>query len=199
VSGTRLADDFSSHRGTDRAPAPGRLRLIEEFLNTISGLRGGVDLFAGPDGLAAWLESRDLPAEGVVGDADVQRAVALREALRAWLSEPRGTPREAAIAIEQAASDAQLGLRLADGGEMRLTAQAAGVDGALGAILISFYEGLVDGAARRLRVCRNPACRWVFYDHSRNGAARWCSMNVCGSRAKTREYRRRQSTDRDHG
>jgi predicted RNA-binding Zn ribbon-like protein len=167
------------------------LRLVEEFLNTISGLRGGADLLAGPAGLTAWLESRDLALDGAVDDAAVRRAVALRGALRAWLSGPR----EAALAIEDAARGAQLGLRLTDDGRLRLVAAAGGVDGALGAILVALYEGVVDGTARRLRVCRNDACGWVFYDHSRNGAARWCSMNVCGSRAKAREYRRRRSAD----
>jgi predicted RNA-binding Zn ribbon-like protein len=158
---------------------------------------GGIDLIAVPDGLAAWLNSRDLALDGAVDDAGVQRAVALRETVRAPLSEPREVPREAAIAIERAAIAAQLRLRLTDDGALRLVARAGGVDGALGAILVALYEGSVDGATRRLRVCRNPACRWVFYDHSRNGAARWCSMKVCGARAKAREYRRRRSTDGD--
>jgi predicted RNA-binding Zn ribbon-like protein len=195
MQGHPLADDFSGHRGSDRAPAPGGLRLVEEFVNTISGLRGGVDLIAEPDGLAAWLNSRGIALDGTVDDADARRAVVLREAVRAWLSGPGGTSGEAVVAIERAAMDARLVLRPTDGDVLRLVTRAGGVDGALGTILIALYEGVVDGAAKRLRVCRNPACRWVFYDHSRNGAARWCSMKVCGSRAKAREYRRRRSAD----
>ena len=196
---TPTPEDFSGHHGSDRAPAPGRLRLVEQFLNTTSGLRGGADLIAQPDGLADWLERRDLAPDGAVGHVDVQRAIDLREALRAWLSDPHATPSASASAIERAAIDAQLGLRLVDEGDLRLVAGARGVDGALGAILVALYDGLVEGTARRLRVCRNPACRWVFYDHSRNGAARWCSMNVCGSRAKAREYRQRHSAHQRQG
>src|SRR5436309_782379 len=146
MPGHRLSDDFSAHRGADRAPAPGRLRLVEEFVNTVSGLRGGADLIAEPGGLAAWLKSRDLPLDGAVDHADVQRAVALREAIRAWLSGPSGTPRDAAIAIEPAAIDARLGVRVADDDELRLVAWAGGVNGALGAILIALYDGHVEGA-----------------------------------------------------
>jgi predicted RNA-binding Zn ribbon-like protein len=40
----------------------------------------------------------------------------------------------------------------------------------------------------RLRTCENPRCRWVFYDGTRNGSRRWCSMAVCGNRAKVRRY-----------
>lgn len=31
---------------------------------------------------------------------------------------------------------------------------------------------------RRLKAC--PDCRWVFYDHSRNGGKRWCLMYAGG-------------------
>jgi len=40
----------------------------------------------------------------------------------------------------------------------------------------------------RLRTCENPKCRWVFHDGTRNGTRRWCSMAVCGNRAKVRRY-----------
>ena len=70
---------------------------------------------------------------------------------------------------------------------------APGVDGALGAILAAFHDAVVDGTAARLRICRNDACRWAFYDHSRNGSAAWCSMTVCGTHLKARAYRRRRA------
>jgi predicted RNA-binding Zn ribbon-like protein len=40
----------------------------------------------------------------------------------------------------------------------------------------------------RLRTCENPRCRWVFHDGTRSGTRRWCSMAVCGNRAKVRRY-----------
>ena len=50
----------------------------------------------------------------------------------------------------------------------------------------------------RLKAC--PDCRWVFYDHTRNGSKRWCLMNAagsqgrgCGNIAKVRRYRARHS------
>ena len=46
----------------------------------------------------------------------------------------------------------------------------------------------------RLKAC--PDCRWVFYDHSRNGSKRWCGMyageeggRACGTIAKVKNYR----------
>ena len=49
-----------------------------------------------------------------------------------------------------------------------------------------------DGSWHRLRICAAPDCRWVFYDTSRSGAGRWCSMATCGNRDKTRRYRDRR-------
>jgi predicted RNA-binding Zn ribbon-like protein len=43
----------------------------------------------------------------------------------------------------------------------------------------------------RLRTCANPHCRWLFLDASRNKARRWCTMAVCGNRAKVRRHRQR--------
>jgi predicted RNA-binding Zn ribbon-like protein len=45
----------------------------------------------------------------------------------------------------------------------------------------------------RLRVCPGNNCGWLFLDTS--GRRRWCSMEVCGSRAKMRRlYQRRRES-----
>jgi predicted RNA-binding Zn ribbon-like protein len=38
----------------------------------------------------------------------------------------------------------------------------------------------------RLKACATPNCDWLFLDTSKNGRRRWCQMNVCGSREKSR-------------
>jgi predicted RNA-binding Zn ribbon-like protein len=43
----------------------------------------------------------------------------------------------------------------------------------------------------RLRICANDTCRWVFYDSSRTGRRRWCTMASCGNRAKAARHRAR--------
>jgi predicted RNA-binding Zn ribbon-like protein len=50
---------------------------------------------------------------------------------------------------------------------------------------------MADGSWSRLKACRRHACRWAFYDHSRNRSGTWCSMAVCGNRVKVADYRRR--------
>src|SRR5919201_6427394 len=48
----------------------------------------------------------------------------------------------------------------------------------------SAVELLTEGDLARVKQCRGPAddCGWLFYDTSRNGTRRWCSMEGCGSR-----------------
>lgn len=43
-----------------------------------------------------------------------------------------------------------------------------------------------------IRKCENPACILFFYDTSKNHTRRWCSMEMCGNRAKVAAFRRRR-------
>jgi predicted RNA-binding Zn ribbon-like protein len=42
-----------------------------------------------------------------------------------------------------------------------------------------------------LRKCENPKCILWFYDSSKNHSRRWCSMELCGNRAKAAAFRER--------
>lgn len=44
----------------------------------------------------------------------------------------------------------------------------------------------------RLRTCDGPGCDFRFVDTSRNNRRRWCSMAICGNRAKVSAHRLRQ-------
>ena len=43
----------------------------------------------------------------------------------------------------------------------------------------------------RVRKCESATCIVHFYDTSKKGARRWCSMNLCGNKVKVAAYRRR--------
>jgi predicted RNA-binding Zn ribbon-like protein len=45
---------------------------------------------------------------------------------------------------------------------------------------------------RRIKVCANPDCSWLFYDGSLNRSRRWCQAGVCGNLVKVREHRARR-------
>ena len=44
----------------------------------------------------------------------------------------------------------------------------------------------------RIRKCESDSCVIHFYDTSKKGSRRWCSMNICGNKLKVAAYQRRQ-------
>ena len=50
------------------------------------------------------------------------------------------------------------------------------------------YLELLSTAPDRIRGCAHEACILHFFDISRNGTRRWCSMAACGNRAKASRY-----------
>src|SRR5437763_10886147 len=75
--------------GDDKA-APGRLALVQEFVNTAEWDEDRDDL-ATPDGLSAWLAAEGLPGERPDED-DVRRVIRLREAIRGLCVANNGGP-----------------------------------------------------------------------------------------------------------
>jgi predicted RNA-binding Zn ribbon-like protein len=176
-----------------REPAPGSLRLVQRFVNTVN-LEQPEDAIATPPQLRAFLAEQDL-ASGEIDDAEVRRAVELREAIRTLLMANNGAPHDpAAVAVvEHAGRAAQLGPALQADHRVLLRPGAPGVDGALGEIVAVAFMAMADGSWSRLKACRGETCHWAFYDSSRNCSGAWCSMSICGNRRKTRSYRRRRA------
>ena len=64
--------------------------------------------------------------------------------------------------------------------------------GMLAPVLWSAADILVGPDSARLRECANGKCLWLFFDDSKNGTRRWCSMQACGNRAKAHRHYLRQ-------
>jgi predicted RNA-binding Zn ribbon-like protein len=178
-----------------RSPAPGPLRAVQVFVNTLD-IENGVDELSGPGALAEVLAVAGL-ADGDLRptDADVRTALDVREALRALLLANNGVPAEPAqlVALERAARAGQLAATFGADGSAELVVGAPGVDGALGRLVSIVLRATADGSIARLKACRRDVCHWVFYDRSRNSRSHWCAMSVCGNRTKTRAYRVRRA------
>jgi predicted RNA-binding Zn ribbon-like protein len=168
--------------------APGELETVRAFVNTLD-IEEATDDFATPEGLSRWLAGRGLAAPGRVSAADLANAVALREALRGVLREHAGHPGVTQIG----AIAARLPVRLAadDEGAVSAVAAASGVQGALARLLLVAAVAGTNGTWTRLKACAADDCQWAFYDRSPARKGRWCTMSICGSRAKSRAYRRR--------
>lgn len=190
-----MSDPFApGPQAGGRGPAPGRLGLVQAFVNSHFSLEAerGADLLASPAGLAAWLEARGL-APGRVTDAERQRALTLREGLRAQLAAHAGArpAPDPAAALAEAARGLSVGYAVGPEGATAPVVDGPGVAGALGLVLAVVHEAQVAGTWPRLKACPGDHCGWAFYDASRNAAGTWCSMRVCGGRAKARAHRRR--------
>lgn len=59
-------------------------------------------------------------------------------------------------------------------------------------IVISAADLLTSERLSRVRECSGDTCDWLFVDTSRNHMRRWCSMSVCGNRAKSRRFLRKR-------
>lgn len=189
-----------------REPAPERLGLVQAFVNSWYDLEHehGADLLTDPDALAAWLARRGLLPDGAsVSRSEFKRALAIRDGLRALLiANNGGTADDDAIrALDEAAGRASFGLHFSAGasGGAEFVPRASGFDRAMSAILAPVAASMLDGSWSRFKACRQHDCHWAFYDYSRNAAGSWCSMRVCGSRAKQRAYYRRSVGSRRGG
>ena len=177
--------------------APGDLAVVRAFINTLD-IDHGMEELGDPAALAAWLSGHSLLDEGAEASAaDLRRATWLREALRELLlsnNDKRPVPVGATKVLDDVAARARLRLRVGAEGSARLEAEGRGVDGALGRLLVIVYRSMETDTWSRLKACRDDTCKWAFYDHSKNRSGHWCSMEVCGSRHKARQYRERRKT-----
>jgi predicted RNA-binding Zn ribbon-like protein len=179
-----------------RRPAPGRLALVQAFVNT-RDIEGGTDALATPEDLATWLRAAGLIGRGARANAtDLAAATALREAVRSLLiaNSEGGLARHAWQLLDDTAEAARFRLRFsAKTRRPRLEPQVTGVAGGLGALVAIVAAAIDDGSWFRLKACRRDACRWAFYDHSAAQASVWCSMSICGNRTKVRHHRDRSA------
>ncbi len=148
--------------------------LLVDFLNTVD-VEEGLDLLDEDPAWRAWLGEHGMSA-GDQPRNDRAEARALRDQLRAVAQGEQGATAEFTLTLVLVDGEARLG------GE-------DGLEQVLGAVA----RLAVRGELPRVKICPADDCRWAFYDTSRNSSRQWCSMAVCGNRAKARAHRARQS------
>jgi predicted RNA-binding Zn ribbon-like protein len=179
-------------RAMDKVPT--EVETVIEFVNTLD-VESGSDRLGSPEELTQWLRSRGLLDAAVdAGDDDLELARALREALRAVLRAHHDevVDRDAIAGLNAAAARLSLGVCFDDRGDPEVVPRDNGVTAALGHVLGATATARATGSWPRLKICSMASCQWAFFDRSKNRSGRWCSMEVCGNRAKTRSYRSRR-------
>lgn len=177
-------------------PAPGPLAIVQGFVNTRNVMHG-YDLLEDVGGAGMWLAERGLMEGDVPLTEEARtRLVEFREGLRGLLLAHNGGRVEGNVEVlNELAEDALLRLRFDGRGTPGLLAAGSGgaSSGVIARLLAAAVGSSSGGTWRRLKACRNEGCMWAFYDGSRNHSGSWCTMDVCGSRAKMRAYRQRKS------
>ncbi|WP_225100858.1 CGNR zinc finger domain-containing protein [Streptomyces sp. CoH27] len=162
--------------------------LALDLLNTRWNREGVTqDLLDGTEGLEVWLGGNGLAGTYPADAAVLRHLRQAREALRAAV---HGSPDEAAPLVDAVLARGRI--------RARLTAAGPGeepefADPAWGPAWLAArnYLELLTRDPERIRTCAGGGCILHFYDTSRNGTRRWCSMAACGNRAKaSRHYAR---------
>jgi predicted RNA-binding Zn ribbon-like protein len=177
-----------------RPKAPGRLELLQRFINSHNhDLPPDWDRIGTAEKAHSWLRQKRLvaPADRI-SESDAARLRALREAIRALVMANHGGEPDAAAMDIIRRNATPLTVAIDRKGQTALEPAAGGVDGAVAALLGILHEAQLSGEWSRMKGCRQ--CEYAFFDRSKNRSAAWCAMSICGNRTKNRAYYRRRHT-----
>jgi predicted RNA-binding Zn ribbon-like protein len=186
-----------------------------DFLNSVATpIDTTIDWIANGEGLLTWLEQARLVPTDVLNEMrkqakpeEIDRVAAqarnLREWFRALVQENKGKPlKGAALANLEPLNR----LLAKDEGFGQLVARKRGKSTALElqstrrwrspeSLLLPIGEALARFLAEEdltdVKACEGATCTLMFADRTRGRSRRWCSMQVCGNRAKQIAHRRR--------
>ncbi|HEY4250362.1 MAG TPA: ABATE domain-containing protein [Roseomonas sp.] len=185
-----------------------------DFLNSVATpVDTPVDWIGDGEGLLDWLDQarlvpapalRAIRAQALPGEFDTvaDQARGLREWFRGFVRTHKGRPLGPAAADALAPLNRLLARDEAfsrivprDGGHGPLALESARRWRSPEALLLPVGEALARLVCTedftQVKACEGAACTLLFADHTRGHARRWCSMAICGNRAKQAAHRQR--------
>lgn len=186
--------------------------LAVDFVNTLIRENGEAkDLLESREDFLAWAVRAELmelsQAQTLIQGWDgrpkaaqvFKRAVKFREILREMIldaTQKREIRLPALEAINQVMKEetgyAEV-VRAESGFEKRYHADVSDPGRLLAPIAESAADLLCYGNLDYLKKCENPVCVLYFYDVTKNHGRRWCSMALCGNRAKAAAFYQRRN------
>jgi predicted RNA-binding Zn ribbon-like protein len=189
-----------------------------DFLNSVATPVGTpVDWIEDGEGLLSWLQQAHVLPDDVVrtareravpGEIDrlAGQARALREWFRGFVHEHKGRPLRATDLAqleplnELLKRDERYGEVVA--GRPGEPSMFRLVDKRRWSSAETLLLPIAEAMARLIceedfsyvKACEGPTCTLLLADHTRGHARRWCSMALCGNRAKQEAHRRRRKT-----
>ncbi len=137
----------------------------------------------------------------ILAAAALERAVTLRETIYRIFSaivENRDPEETDVAAMNAAVGEAFSRLGIAPSAsrfEWTWVRDEDELDRILWPIVRSATDLLTSTDLGRVRQCARQGCDWLFLDLSKNQSRRWCSMDMCGSRVKSRQYYYRKKAE----
>jgi predicted RNA-binding Zn ribbon-like protein len=190
-------------------------RLAIDFANTIvvpdgsgDGLHSWADL-AGFLVAAGQVDGRRAGQVKALAESDpdgtsrvLRQAVELRDAVRGIVEAIAGgnpvepTWVEFVNAVLRVTEGHDELVESGDGWRLAFVRREQRLEWLLAGIARSAAELVEEGPGAPVRKCAGAGCVLYFYDTSRTGRRRWCSMAVCGNRSKVAAFARRQRRSR---
>lgn len=189
--------------------------LALDFLNSVATpVDTPVDWIDNGDGLLAWLEEaslvpaevlKTLRAQAMPGEFDnvAAQARSLREWFRGFAQKHKGRalvpkdlrdlePLNRLLERDETFGRIVAGNKESSSGlQFQMTRRWRSPE----ALLLPIGEALAKLVSEEdftnVKTCEGPACTLMFADHTRGRARRWCSMAICGNRAKQIAHRNR--------
>ncbi|MEK1891376.1 MAG: ABATE domain-containing protein [Phyllobacterium sp.] len=189
-----------------------------DFLNSVATpIDSEVDWLASGDGLIDWLAQAELvpatviaeiKASAMPGELDkiAHQARNLREWFRQFVRDRKGT----ALTCEHLKELESLNRLLRRDEAFTEIVGAEDGGGALKTVMSRRWRSpeslllpIAESLARfvceedfsRVKACEGHACTLMFVDRTRRKSRRWCSMAICGNRAKQAAHRLRSRSD----
>ena len=175
-----------------------------DFMNSRASPGGvAMEWLTDPAALEAWMAAAGLRHEAPPGSRlqpmALERVLRLREWLRGFVARHAGRPLQdvtdselTLLNEELAADDSYRRLSVVEGRIGWSPSTYRSADEAVVQPLARAIGHLIsDGDFARVRKCESDDCSLWFLDRTKAGSRRWCSMAVCGNRAKARAHRAR--------
>jgi predicted RNA-binding Zn ribbon-like protein len=191
-----------------------------DFLNSIATpVDTPVDWLDSGDGLLKWLAQaklvppdsvNELKARAMPGELDkvAQQARALREWFRRFVHKYMGRPLPPKALqelgplnrlLQRDETFSQISRHRERGGdrfELRVERRWRSPESLLLPIGEALAKFVCEEDFAKVKACKGHSCTLVFADHTRSQARRWCSMAICGNRAKQAAHRNRLKNKR---
>jgi predicted RNA-binding Zn ribbon-like protein len=191
-----------------------------DFLNSVATpVDVPVEWLDDGEGLLSWLQQADLVSAAVLermraqsspGELNkvAEQARNLREWFRGFVQKRGGRPlsrddfkklEPLNRLLERDESFSQIAPATSKGGstfELRATRRWRSAEALLLPIAETLARFVCSEDFTYVKACEGAACTLLFADHTRGRARRWCSMAICGNRAKQAAHRHRVKANR---